>query len=145
MQMTEFIRSFPDAAPVIGDILVKALDWPQAEEIAERLKGMVPQQAQGGDGVPPELQQMIEQGQQTIQQLQQENQSLKADKQIEATKTALDGYKAETERLKALLPYMPPEQLAALGLQMNTQAMNTPDVAPGLMPLQGGPNNYGGQ
>jgi hypothetical protein len=34
-QMVEMIRAYPDAAPIIGDLLVKALDWPQAEEIAE--------------------------------------------------------------------------------------------------------------
>lgn len=134
LQMTEFVRAYPQAAPIIGDLLVKALDWPQADEIAERLKSMIPQQAQGG--IPPELQQMIEQGKQMIGQLQQENQQLKTDKQLEAQKIKTDSFKAETDRLKELLPYMPPEALAAMGLQMNVQAMNTPDIAPGQQPMQ---------
>ena len=45
--------------------MVKALDWHNADEIAARLKAMVPQQAQGG--LPPELEQQIQQGQQMIQ------------------------------------------------------------------------------
>lgn len=38
--MTEFIRAFPAAAPVIGDLVAKNQDWPGAEEIAKRLEGM---------------------------------------------------------------------------------------------------------
>lgn len=98
MQMTEFIRSYPDAAPVIGDLLVKALDWPQAEEISERLKAMVPGQAQGG--VPPELQQAMQDGQQQIQQLTAENQQLKQKADIDAKKIEIEAYKAVTERMQ---------------------------------------------
>jgi Phage P22-like portal protein len=63
-QMTEFIRSYPQAAPVIGDLLVKAMDWPQSDEIADRIKAMMPPQANGG--MPPELQKMIDQGKSQI-------------------------------------------------------------------------------
>lgn len=137
-QMTEFIRSYPAAAPLIGDLLVKGLDWPQADEIAERLKAMLPQQI--SSGVPPELQEQIQQGQQTIQQLQQENQQLKqsqgmdmqkaqadaqkvqADMQIamqrmeiDRQKIQIEAYRAETERMQAeqamavpFPPVMPP-------------------------------------
>ena len=111
-QMTEFVRAYPQAAPLIGDLLVKALDWPQADEIAERLKAMLP--AQVNDGIPPELKQQIQQGQQMIQQLQQENEQLKQGKQSDAMKAQIDAqkvqidqqkvqieaYKAETERMQ---------------------------------------------
>jgi hypothetical protein len=94
----------------------------------------LPPQAQQQGGIPPQLQEMLQKGQQMIQQLQQENQGLKTDKSLDAEKARVDAFKAETERLKELLPYMPPETLAALGLQMNVQAMQTPDIAP--MPMQ---------
>jgi hypothetical protein len=107
-QMVEMIRAYPDAAPLIGDILVKALDWPQADEIAERLKSMLPPQAQQQGGIPPQLQEMIQKGQQMIQQLQQENEQLKGKQQIDQMKLQLDSekvkieaYKAETERMTA--------------------------------------------
>ena len=103
-QMIEMVRAFPAAAPVIGDLLAKNLDWPGADEIAERLKALVPQQAQSG--IPPEIMQAIEQGKQIIGQLQQENEQLKADKgidaaklQIEGLKAKIDAYNAETKRL----------------------------------------------
>ena len=94
-QMTEFIRSYPAAAPLIGDLLVKGLDWPQADEIAERLKAMLPQQI--SSGVPPELQQQIQQGQQTIQQLQQENQQLKQSQGMDMQKAQADAQKAQAD------------------------------------------------
>jgi hypothetical protein len=100
-QMVEMIRAYPDAAPIIGDILVKALDWPQAEEIAERLKAMLPPQIQQQGGLPPQLQQMIQQGQEMIQKLSQENEQLKSKAQIDMMKIEVERYKAETERMQA--------------------------------------------
>lgn len=98
VQMTEFVRAYPQAAPIIGDLLVKALDWPQAEEIADRLKAMVPQQAQGG--MPPELQQMIEQGKQKLQEQGQQIEKLNVDLITEK----LNSQKKDIEiaRLKAI-------------------------------------------
>jgi hypothetical protein len=91
-QMTEFVRAFPDAAPVIGDILAKNLDWPGADEIADRLKAINPALKQQ-QGLPPEVQQMIQQGQDAIKQLTEKVQALEADKSI-------DQFNADTERMK---------------------------------------------
>ncbi|ASS55903.1 portal protein [Rhizobium leguminosarum] len=91
-QMTEFVRAFPDAAPVIGDILAKNLDWPGSEEIAERLKAINPALKQQ-QGLPPEVQQMIQQGQQAIQELTQKVQALEADKSV-------DQFNADTKRMQ---------------------------------------------
>jgi hypothetical protein len=105
-QMIELIRGYPQAAPLIGDLLVKSLDWQNSEEIAERLKSMLPQQV--NDGVPPELKQQIQEGQQRLQQLEQENQQLKGKAQIDAMKAQneekkvqIEAYRAETERMQA--------------------------------------------
>ncbi|MEK1933746.1 MAG: portal protein [Pararhizobium sp.] len=90
-QMTEFIRAYPASAPVIGDIVAKNLDWPGADEIADRLKSINP--ALQKQQIPPELQQMIQMGQQQIQELTQKVQALEADKSI-------DQFNADTERMK---------------------------------------------
>jgi len=59
----------------------------------------------GGGGLPPEVQQAMQQGQQQIAQLTQENQSLKADKSIEAAKVQQQGQKdaasAQTAQFQA--------------------------------------------
>jgi hypothetical protein len=112
-QMIELIRGYPQAAPLIGDLLVKSLDWQNAEEISERLKAMLPQQI--NDGIPAEVQQQIQEGQQRLQQLEQENQQLKGKAQgdmmkgqidqqkleIDRQKMQIEAYKAETERMQA--------------------------------------------
>ncbi len=52
-QMIELVRAFPQAAAAVGDILAKNLDWPGADEIAERLTALreQPQQAPKEDPV----------------------------------------------------------------------------------------------
>src|SRR5574340_929129 len=106
-QMIELLRAFPQAAPVIGDLLAKNLDWPGADEIAERLKAMLPPQVKGENGMPPEaqakikqLEGMLQQGMGAFQQMRQELEGLKQDKAIDAEKLKIDQYKAETDRIK---------------------------------------------
>ena len=73
-QMTEMLRTFPQAAPIIGDLVAKNLDWPGADEIAKRLKTLLPPEIQAMekmDGLPPEAQAAIAQSQQQLKQLQQ--------------------------------------------------------------------------
>jgi len=100
-QMTEMVRAFPQAAPLIGDIIAKNLDWPGADEIAKRLQAALPPSVQGeGQGLTPQVQQLILEGQQKLQELAAENAQLKADRALEAQKVELDRYRAETERIK---------------------------------------------
>ncbi len=79
--MSKMVQAYPASAPVIIPILAKQLDFPQADEIADKMEEMASGQ------VPPQAQQAIEQGQKQMQQmaaemqkLQQENQALKQDK-----------------------------------------------------------------
>src|SRR5262249_13596213 len=61
-QMTEMVRAFPQAAPLIGDIIAKNLDWPGADEIAKRLQAALPPSVQGDGGIPPPVPQLLHQG-----------------------------------------------------------------------------------
>ena len=61
VQMIEFIRAYPNAAPMIGDLLAKNLDWPGADDIAERLKAMLLPQATGQNPQVMQLQQQMQQ------------------------------------------------------------------------------------
>ncbi len=70
--MAEFIRVFPEAAPLIGDLYAKGQDWPLANEIGERLKAMLPPGAikeEGKQEIPPEVQAQLQQSQQMIQEM----------------------------------------------------------------------------
>lgn len=116
-QMTELLRSYPQAAPIIGDLLAKNLNWPDSEEISKRLKAMLPPQVKqldNAEGLPPEALQQINQLKQQMQQMAQkmqqgmgafkqindELQSLKQDKSIEQRKLDIDAYGKETDRMK---------------------------------------------
>lgn len=109
--MMQAIQVFPEMMSVAGDLVVKAQEWPGAEKIADRLKGMInpalldpedqqevlqkqqqAQQAGGATMVTPEQMQEV---QAQLQQLQQENEQLKAKHDIE-------WYNAETQRIRAL-------------------------------------------
>lgn len=95
-QLTELIRSAPEAAPIIGDILVSNMDIPGAQEIAKRLKKMLPPQLQeGAEGQPQQPQippEMIEQGKQAIAEnadLKAQLQQAKGDTQIKGAELQL--------------------------------------------------------
>jgi hypothetical protein len=142
-QMVEFIRANPASAPIIGDLLAKNLDWPGADEIADRLKKMLPPQLQGQDPQAQAAQQQMQQMAQQIQQLGQQLQDAQRDKSIDLDKVAIDrrkaeidAYKAETDRMQALGLSASPEMAAALGLQVTQSALSGPDITPGDAPAQ---------
>lgn len=101
-QMMEFIRVFPQSAPLIGDLLAKNLDWPGADEVAARLRAMLPPQAQGGvNPMVQQLQQMLQHqdgmAKQAVAQLQQQIADLQA--QVK-DKTVENGLKTEELQVK---------------------------------------------
>ncbi len=109
-QMMDLIGAFPQAAPVIGDLLVKNLDWPGADEIARRLASMLPPQLQGGQAMVPaaQLEQLHQAAQHQIGQLNQQLQAAQAKIQaaqvneaIQSRKNDIDEFEAQTKRLKA--------------------------------------------
>ena len=128
-QMIELIRSYPDAAPIIGDLLAKNLDWPGADEIAKRLEKMLPPQARDEEGgIDPEVQAQMQQMSQALQEMGQRLQEAEGKRDIEAQKIAIEGYKAETERMTALSPAMGPEEIQALVLQTLQQLSSPSDL-----------------
>jgi len=47
--MMAFMKVVPNAAPLIGDLIAKNMDWPGAEEISQRLHTMLPPALQSKD------------------------------------------------------------------------------------------------
>jgi hypothetical protein len=116
-QMMELAKGSPGIMPIIGDLFAQNLDWPGADEIAKRLRNMVPPQAlgqQAQQGPTPQqaqqMQQALQQMQAQLQQLTQENQQLKlqnADKSqenaIKAREAEIKAHEAETDRMRTLV------------------------------------------
>lgn len=88
-----FVKAFPPAAAVAGDIIAKSLDVADGDQLADRMKLMLPPQIQKAEaakaqgGKPPDPQ--------TQAQLQQLNQ------QLELAKTTMDKMHAENQDLKS--------------------------------------------
>jgi hypothetical protein len=75
--MVQFGQSWPKLMDVAGDKVVKAMNWPGAEEIAERIARTIPANIKddpqnGQSSIPPEAQQQIAELQQKLQEAQQE-------------------------------------------------------------------------
>ena len=106
----EMVRSNPALMEIGGDLIVKAMDWDGSEELAERFKKMLPPQLQeqkeGEDQkpLPPEVQQMIEQGKQQIDEMGKHIQMLESEKDDKDDELRLKKYeidvKAEIEFAK---------------------------------------------
>lgn len=101
-QMIEFIRANPSAAPIIGDLLAKNLDWPGADEIADRMKAMLPPQIQGQNPQLMQAQQQAQQMQQAIGQLQQQLAAAQDKSGNDRKKLEIEEFKAVTDRIEAL-------------------------------------------
>lgn len=119
-QMMEFIRILPQSAPLIGDMLAKNMDWPGADEIADRLKAMLPPQINGQNPEVQAMQQQLQQQdgqarqaigqlQQQLTQAQQDQQAKQVEMQIKAQEMEmksreldLKAFEAETKRMEAM-------------------------------------------
>lgn len=145
-QMMELGRMFPPMMQVAGDLLVKNLDWPGADDIADRLKAMLPPQLQGQSSqvmqMRQQMQQMDQMAKQAVgqlnqqiaqlqQQLQQEKSHdaqamLQAD--IDRKKLEIDEYNAVTNRMKVTAPAMTPQDIQLLVVQTVRQALEAPQT-----------------
>ena len=74
--MLDFTKAMPQQASLIADLMVRNMDWPQAQEIADRLKKTLPpgiaEQAEGEQDqkqLPPEVKAKMDQMGQMIEQL----------------------------------------------------------------------------
>jgi hypothetical protein len=126
--MSQILQGSPQLWAVAGDLFVKNMDWPGAEELAERLRKTIdPKLLQDQDD--PALQaanqqiQVLTQEMQAMQQmLQNVQQSMEAQKmRVDVFKAEADAeikaYEAETRRLQAVQTGMTPEQVQEIIMQ----------------------------
>lgn len=123
----QIIGQNPELMKVAGDLMFRAADFPMADQLAERLKRMVPANILG-NGPSPE-----------VIALQQQNQNLMAHIQTlmteyteERTKRVsteqqkdIDSYKAESDRMKILLDKFDPQQIAEMSARLVLESMQT--------------------
>ena len=101
-QMIELIRAYPAAAPLLGDLLARNLDWPGADEIAGRLAALLPPVVKGANPQMEQAKAQMTQMGQALQAAKAEIAALKQDRAHKARKLEIDAFEAETNRMKAM-------------------------------------------
>ena len=96
----QLAQQFPQIMEIAGDLVMKSMDLPYADDIAERIKTILPQPIQDMLGkdkqMPPEVMQAMAKVQQAMQQVQQHGQLVQAAAaELETDKSASEKQKAE--------------------------------------------------
>jgi len=142
MQM--ILQTNPQLWGVAGDLFIKNMDWPGAQEMAARFAKTLDPKVLDNTDESPEAQMMraqmndmanqMEQTAALVQQLQQsyDMQKLAIDEQ----NTQIKAYDAETKRLQAMQSGLSPEQIQDIVMGTVAAAMDTGDIVPRNTPMQ---------
>lgn len=144
--MMQLTQANPALFQMIGDLMVRNMDWPGADEIADRLKKMLPPQLQDeNEDESPEVQavkaqaqqvidqqgQQLEEAQAQLQAASEELKRLKDGHDLKAAEVSVKGYEAETARITALAPVVDPQLIQQIVLQTIQTLTTSSDVDPG--------------
>lgn len=135
--MIQTAQSWPKLMDIAGDKVVRSMDWPMSDEIADRIEKTLPpelrDQEEGPDGepagpapLPPEVQQQMQQMEQAMQDLMRQLEEAKsgierariaADAQVQVAKINAES-RSDVEELKGVVQMLlqrmqPPPALAA--------------------------------
>jgi hypothetical protein len=109
--MMLFLKAVPQAAPVVADLIAKNMDWPGADEIAERLETQLPPAMldEKLKKLPPEARGIVSALTTQMQQMQQEHQRAlamlgdkEADRQIERDRLQIEAQKVSMDHQAAM-------------------------------------------
>jgi hypothetical protein len=142
MQM--ILQTNPQLWAVAGDLFIKNMDWPGAQEMAARFaKTLDPKVLDNTDESPEaqmmraQMNEMANQMEQTTAMIQQLQQSYDMQKlAIDEQNTQIKAYDAETKRIQATSANMTPEQIQDIVMGTVAAAMDTGDLVRGNQPIR---------
>jgi hypothetical protein len=127
--MSQILQGNPNLWAVAGDLFVKNMDWPGAEEMAERLRKTIDPAVLADQDEDPALQAANQQIQAMGQEMEQMYQMLQSvNKSMEAQKLRIEEYNAETKRISAISAGMTPEQVQEVVMQTLRDVMTAGDM-----------------
>jgi hypothetical protein len=137
--MGQILQTNPQLWAVAGDLFVKNMDWPGAQEMAARFKKILdPKVLAEGDQSPEMMaaQQQIEAMTQELNRvtdiIQNIQDSVEQQKvEIDRYEAEIRAYDAETKRISAVQNSMTPEQIQDIVMGTLAAAMDTGDIIPG--------------
>ncbi len=105
--MVQILQGNPELMQTIGDLAFRNMDWPGADEIAERLKKLLPpalqdEDEEGQPTVDPQLQAMVQQLQAQLEEAIAAAEGKEAEMELKAAELEIKKFDAETKRIQAL-------------------------------------------
>lgn len=135
---TMILSQNQELTSIIGDLVFQAADFPGADEIARRLKRMVPAQAldEGENPQVAALQGQLQQAMDALTTMAKELKDKSVDQLTAQEKNAVAAYDSQTKRLSALKEALglDPQGLRALVREVIVEAITTSDSGAALMP-----------
>jgi hypothetical protein len=135
--MSNILQANPQMWTVAGDLFVKNMDWPGAQEMAARFRKLIDPKLLEDDKKTPEMQQAEQQIEALTQELNQVVDMLQnVQKSMEAQELQIKAYDAETKRISAVQQSMTPEQIQDIVAGTIAAAMDSGDIMPGNIQLE---------
>jgi hypothetical protein len=137
--MSQILQSNPQLWTVAGDLFIKNMDWPGAQEMAARFKKILdPKVLSEGDQSPEMMaaQQQLEAMTQELNRMTDiisnvQDSVAQREVDIKEYKAQVDAYDAETKRISAMQQSMTPEQIQDIVMGTIAAALDTGDLIGG--------------
>ena len=137
--MSQILQSNPQLWAVAGDLFIKNMDWPGAQEMADRFKKILDPKVLATDDQSPEMvaaQQQMEVMAQELNRMVDIIEGVQADVakrevDIKEYKAQVDAYDAETKRISAMQAGMTEEQIQDIVMGTIAGALDTGDLISG--------------
>ena len=142
--MAQLLQGNPQLWSVAGDLFVKNMDWPGADDLAARLARTIdPKLINANEDEDPalqaanmQIQAMGQEMEQMHRMLQGVQQSMEArDLEIKEQANQIKAYDAETKRIAAVQAGMTPEQIQDIVVGTIAAAIDTGDLVAGSQPM----------
>jgi hypothetical protein len=132
--MAQLLQGNPQLWQVAGDLFVKNMDWPGAQDLAKRFKKTIDPKVLADDDDPAlaaanqQMEAMAAEMENMFQMLQNVNQSMEArEMQIKQFEADIKAYQAETQRISAVQAGMSEQQIQDIAMGVVAAAMESND------------------
>ena len=137
--MSQILQTNPQLWAVAGDLFIKNMDWPGAQEMAERFKKILDPKVLSEGDQSPEMAAAAQQMEAMTQEMNrmtdiiQNVQDSVAQREVDIKeyKAQVDAYDAETKRISAVQNSMSPEQIQDIVMGTIAAALDTGDLIGG--------------
>jgi len=141
--MAQLLQGNPQLWQVAGDLFVKNMDWPGAQDLAKRFQKTLDPKVLADEDNPAlsaanqQIQAMQAEMQNMFNMLQNVSKSMEArDLEIKEFEAQVKAYQAETQRISAVQASMTPEQIQDIVMGTIAAAIDTGDLVAGVPQME---------